>query len=62
MTDRVCTPLVTAGHDESFTATWTSTVEGQEGDMITDPASGITYVFHQGEWRTIAEMTKQGKD
>lgn len=38
---------------ESFTITTRQTVELQEGDMITDPLTGITSYRHAGEIRTV---------
>lgn len=38
---------------ESFTITTRQTIELEEGDMITDPLTGITYYRQDGEIRTV---------
>lgn len=44
---------------ESFTVTTRHTIELKEGDMITDPATGITYYRQGGEIRTVGAAARQ---
>lgn len=45
---------------ESFTITHSETVELREGDMITDPATGVTYYRQDGEIRTVSAPPGEG--
>lgn len=47
---------------ESFTITRTESIELEEGDMITDPATGITYYRQDGEIRTVGAPTEGSED
>lgn len=38
---------------DSFTITRTEAIKLREGDMITDPATGVTYYRQDGEIRTV---------